>query len=46
MLLDKMYKVTDDIAVRSLGNTAFIVESFEEGTRIWKQRSVLFIHIL
>ena len=37
MLLDKMYRVTDDIAVRSLGNATFIVESFEEGTRIRKE---------
>ena len=37
MLLDKMYRVTDDIAVRSLGNATFIGESFEEGTRIRKE---------
>ena len=37
MLLDKMYRVTDDIAVRSLGNATFIVESFEEGTKIRKE---------
>ena len=37
MLLDKMYRVTDDIVVRSLGNETFIVESFEEGTRIRKE---------
>ena len=32
-----MYRVTDDIVVRSLGNQTFIVESFEEGTRIRKE---------
>ena len=37
VLLDKMYRVTDDIVVRSLGNQTFIVESFEEGTRIRKE---------
>ena len=37
MLLDKMYRVTDDIAVRSLRNETFIVESFEEGARFRKE---------
>ena len=37
MLLDKMYRITDNIAVRSLGNETFIVGSFEEGVRIRKE---------
>ena len=42
MLLDEMYRVTDDIAVRSLGNATYIVESFEEGTRIRKEYRTYF----
>lgn len=29
IFLDKIYKVTDDTAVRSLGNATFIIESVE-----------------
>ena len=32
-----MRRVTDDIAIKSLGNETFIAESFEEGTRIRKE---------
>ena len=42
MLLDEMYRVTDDIVVRSLGNVTYIVESFEEGTRIQKEYRTYF----